>query len=115
MSAVLSSAFKRRSDLYTHFGVRDTCICNWILDGIFPPPIKMGLRATAWLDSEVAAITAAMAAGQTKTELRALVIRLIADRKALPARVAASLTATGGSSSRPGIPVRARQVNRKAS
>lgn len=44
--------------------------------GLFPEPIKIGLRATGWPDSEVAAILKARIAGQSDDQIRALVKKL---------------------------------------
>ena len=51
-----------------------------ISDGTFPPPIKIGLRATAWPDSEVTAIVAARIAGKTESEIRDLTAELVSQR-----------------------------------
>lgn len=53
-----------------------------IQDGLFTSPVKIGSRAVGWPESEVAAINAARIAGKTDEEIRALVVKLVADRKA---------------------------------
>jgi prophage regulatory protein len=50
--------------------------------GLFVKPVLIGLRATGTPDYEVDALIAARIAGKTDEEIRALVIRLEADRKA---------------------------------
>ena len=50
--------------------------------GLFVKPVLIGLRATGTPDYEVDALIAARIAGKTDEEIRALVIKLEADRKA---------------------------------
>ena len=52
-----------------------------IQQGLWPKPVRLGLRSVGWPVSEVAAINAARIAGMTDKEIRALVIKLIAARK----------------------------------
>jgi|PlaIllAssembly_1097288.scaffolds.fasta_scaffold02379_2 prophage regulatory protein len=49
--------------------------------GLFPPPVVIGQRATAWPADEVEAINAARAAGMSDDEIRTLVSRLLEARK----------------------------------
>ena len=51
-------------------------------NGTFTKPIKIGLRAAGWPDSEVDAINAARIAGKGDDEIRVLVLGLEAARKA---------------------------------
>lgn len=53
-----------------------------IKDGLFTPSVPIGARAVGWPASEVAALNAARIAGKTDDEIRALVVNLIAIRKA---------------------------------
>jgi prophage regulatory protein len=50
--------------------------------GLFVKPVLIGLRATGTPDYEVDTLIAARIAGKTDEEIRALVIKLEADRKA---------------------------------
>ena len=50
--------------------------------GLFPKPVPIGLRAVAHPDYEVDALNAATIAGRSASEIRALVLRLEAARKA---------------------------------
>lgn len=70
--AVIQKCGRSRSALYLD-----------IQQGLFPPPISLGLRAVGWPDDEVDRLNDARIAGKTKDEIRALVARLIAARKAL--------------------------------
>jgi hypothetical protein len=47
------------------------------------PAIKVGARAVAWPSAEVLEVLAARIAGQSEVEIRALVKRLVADRRKL--------------------------------
>ena len=52
-----------------------------IQQGLFTPPVQIGLRAVGWPASEVAAINAARIAGKTDAQIRELVTQLEAARK----------------------------------
>lgn len=51
-----------------------------IQDGLFPHPVRIGLRAVGHPDNELTALNAARIAGQSEEEIRALVVRLEAAR-----------------------------------
>jgi prophage regulatory protein len=53
----------------------------WIAAGLFPPPVKLGAKTSAWPCSEVNAVLAARIRGATEDELRALVVQLTEARK----------------------------------
>lgn len=53
-----------------------------ITQGLFTKPVSLGPRAVGWPSSEVEAINAARIAGKTEDEIRALVVKLEAARKA---------------------------------
>ncbi len=52
-----------------------------IQQGLFPHPVKIGLRATGHPEHEVEAINSARIAGKTEEEIRALVVKLESARK----------------------------------
>jgi len=52
---------------------------NW-KKGLFPKPVKIGVRAIAFPEHEVAAINAARIAGKSEDEIRALVAELEMNR-----------------------------------
>jgi len=56
---------------------------NDIQEGLFTPPVSIGSRAVGWPDHEVETINAARIAGKSDDDIRELVFRLIAARKAL--------------------------------
>ncbi len=53
-----------------------------IQQGLFTRPVAIGLRAVGWPADEVAALNAARISGKTDDEIRALVVKLEAARKA---------------------------------
>lgn len=54
-----------------------------IKQGLFTKPVPIGARALGWPAGEVTAINAARIAGKTTDEIRALVTKLEAERKAV--------------------------------
>lgn len=71
LPAVKSATGLSRSTLYLR-----------IASGVFPCPVSLGGRAVGWPAHEVAALNAARIAGKSDAEIRALVTRLEAARKA---------------------------------
>lgn len=69
LPAVVDRCARSRSALY-----RD------IAAGLFTPPIHLGSRSSAWPAHEVDALLRAQIAGVPADELRALVLRLTAER-----------------------------------
>lgn len=53
-----------------------------IQQGLFTRPVAIGLRAVGWPSGEVAALNAARIAGKSDEEIRDLVVKLEAARKA---------------------------------
>ncbi len=51
-----------------------------VRDGLFPAPVRLGLRSVAWPASEVEAIVQARVRGASDVEVRALVEELHAKR-----------------------------------
>jgi prophage regulatory protein len=54
-----------------------------VASGLYTRPVKIGPRASGWPEPEVAALQAAVIAGTTQDEVRALVRRLELDRTKL--------------------------------
>ena len=53
-----------------------------IQKGLFPPPVKIGLRAVAWPEPEAEAVQKAVVAGKSPDEIKQLVRQLVAARQA---------------------------------
>lgn len=63
-------------------GLSRSTIYLRISQGLWTKPINLGARAVGWPSSEVEALNAARIAGKTDDEIRQLVIKLQAARKA---------------------------------
>ena len=63
-------------------GLSRSTIYLRIAQGLWPKPVSLGARAVGWPSAEVAAINAARIAGKPDDEIRALVVKLEAARKA---------------------------------
>lgn len=74
--------FHRLPEICTTQGKCKSSIYNEISAGLFPPPVKISSRSSAWPSNEVEAITKARIAGVSEKELRALVLKLVAQRNA---------------------------------
>jgi prophage regulatory protein len=74
---------ERKPETLTQYAVGSSTFQNRINEGLIPPPIPIGDRAVAWLAHETQQVIAAMAAGKTKDEIKALVVSLIEQRKEL--------------------------------
>lgn len=64
-------------------GVGLTTFYASIKRGTMTPPVKQTARSSAWPADEVDAVTAATIAGQTEAQKRALVRKLMSERKRL--------------------------------
>lgn len=60
-----------RSTLYAH-----------ISQGLFPPPVKLGARASGWPNGEVATVNSARIAGMLDEQIKKLVAQLLQARAA---------------------------------
>jgi prophage regulatory protein len=63
-------------------GLSRSTIYLRIAQGLWTKPVSLGARAVGWPSDEVAAINAARIAGKSDEEVRALVTKLEAARKA---------------------------------
>lgn len=63
-------------------GLSRSTIYLRISQGLWPKSVSLGARAVGWPSGEVVAINAARIAGKTDEEIRALVVKLEAARKA---------------------------------
>ena len=66
----------------TQSGLSRSTIYLRIAQGLWTKPVSLGARAVGWPSDEVAAINAARIAGKTDEEVRILVAKLEAARKA---------------------------------
>ena len=71
----------RKPEVLAQTGLSKSTLYNRINDGLFPPQISLGLRAVAFVASEVDAVIQAMIAEQPPAEIKALISNLIQQRK----------------------------------
>ena len=62
-------------------GLSRSTIYLRVTQGLWTKPVSLGPRAVGWPSGDVVAINAARIAGKTDKEIRALVVKLEADRK----------------------------------
>lgn len=72
----------RRKQVEAMTGYSRSTIYLRISQGLWPRQVKLGARAVGWPDAEVAAVNAARIGGLSEVEIRALVARLEAARRA---------------------------------
>ena len=77
----------RAPQVLTRKGSRKTQLYAEIRAGLFPPPVRLGSRYAAWLESEVDAVLKARVAGATRKQLRGIVRRLLEERRAMMPRL----------------------------
>ena len=79
--AITAARLLRLPAVLERMGLRTTSIYGHAKAGLFPPPVKLTGRCSAWPEHEVAAIITARIAGRSDDEVRALVARLVAQRQ----------------------------------
>ena len=72
----------RLPDVLAAYGAKRPTLYAHMADGLFVRPIKLGAKFAAWPMDEVATVINARIAGKTPDEIRALVIEIMAARKA---------------------------------
>lgn len=78
----MAQAILRLPAVKSQSGASRSTIYLRIQQGLWPKPVKLGPRSVGWPASEVAAINDARIAGLPDDEIRALVVKLEAARKA---------------------------------
>jgi prophage regulatory protein len=64
-------------------GYSSSSLYNRINEGVFCPPIALGPRGVAFVESEVQTVLAAMVSGKNKETIQALVKKLVEQRQGL--------------------------------
>lgn len=80
---MLKLKIERKSETLIRYGFSSSTLHVRIKEGLIPPPISLGGRAVGFPEHETSAILAAMIAGQSKNEIKALVTSLIEQPKEL--------------------------------
>lgn len=70
----------RRKQVEADTGYSRSTIYLRITQGLFPRPVRLGLRAVGWPAREIAAMNQARVAGKSDVDLRELVAKLEAAR-----------------------------------
>ncbi|MDP2964021.1 MAG: AlpA family phage regulatory protein [Sulfurimicrobium sp.] len=78
----MSQTIYRLPAVKSESGLSRSTIYLRIAQGLWTKPVSLGARAVGWPSGEVAAINAARIAGKPDEEIRALVVKLEAARKA---------------------------------
>jgi prophage regulatory protein len=63
-------------------GLSRTGVYSYVGKGLLPKAVKIGERASAWPEDEIAAVNAARIAGKSEAEIRELVATLERERGA---------------------------------
>jgi len=71
----------RKQKVKDRTGISFSQMYKLILEGKFPPQIKLGPRASGWIESEIDAINAARITGKSDDEIRDLVKTLMEKRQ----------------------------------
>lgn len=72
----------RLPNVISETGLSRSTIYQHIKQGLWTTPVTLGARAVGWPSSEVMAINAARIAGKSDEQIRVLVAKLVASRKA---------------------------------
>lgn len=82
-AALVPNALLRTPDVCAVTGMARPTLYEAMAKGLFPRPIKLGEKSSAWPASECNAVLAARIRGATEDEIRALVVELTEARKRL--------------------------------
>ncbi|EWS60029.1 putative transcriptional regulator [Methylibium sp. T29-B] len=85
-----SRAILRRTQVEAESGYSRSTIYLRISQGLWTKPVSLGARAVGWPSGDVLALNAARIAGKTDEQIRALVLKLEANRLMADAGTAAS-------------------------
>ncbi|GAA0298204.1 helix-turn-helix transcriptional regulator [Rhodovulum strictum] len=80
-AALVPNALLRTPDVCAVTGMARPTLYEAMAKGLFPRPIKLGEKSSAWPATECNAILAARIRGATEDEIRALVVELTEARK----------------------------------
>ena len=80
-AALVPNALLRTPDVCAVTGMARPTLYQKMAEGLFPRPIKLGEKSSAWPAFEVSRLCAARIAGKSDDEIRALVVELTEARK----------------------------------
>lgn len=88
--------FLRKPEAMAELGIRaNSTWYTHIANGLIPPPVKLGARASAWIEDEILTVKYGRIAGMTNDEVRDLVEDLVSGRADWCKRMAAEDTGAG--------------------
>ncbi len=70
-------SFLRLPTVCDRTGKPKSTVYREVGEGLLPPPVRIGERASAWPDDEIDAVNRARLRGQTNNEIRHLVTELV--------------------------------------
>ncbi len=71
----------RLPDVLSLTGICRSSLYSKIKKGLFVPPVQIGARSVAWIESEVNALLQGIVSGYDAEQIRALVADLVAARE----------------------------------
>ncbi|QJD30182.1 helix-turn-helix transcriptional regulator [Methylococcus geothermalis] len=74
--------YLRLPGLRARYGVSQATVWRWCQIGLLPPPIKLAAKTSCWVLAELDRVDEAREAGATAPEIKALVKKIVADRRA---------------------------------
>jgi prophage regulatory protein len=77
------TAMWRLRQVMETIGLKKSTIWARVKAGLLPPPVRIGERAVAWPSGEICRVIDAYIAGCGADDVKALVRRLVAERKSL--------------------------------
>lgn len=80
-AALVPNALLRTPDVCAVTGMARPTLYETMAKGLFPRPVKLGEKSSAWPCRDVDAMCAARIAGKSEDEIRALVVELTENRK----------------------------------
>lgn len=83
MTDTASYRIIRKPEVLNLLGFSKSTLHLRINEGLLPPPISLGQRASGYIEHEVQAVLKAMIAGQSQEQIKQLVIELTEARKKL--------------------------------
>jgi prophage regulatory protein len=81
MSHVIQLRINRKPEVLKRFGISKSTLHVKINQQLLPPAIALGARSVGFLQHEIDAVLAAMAAGKSNLEIQCLVANLVAQRQ----------------------------------
>lgn len=79
---MMSYIIIRKENARNKTGLPNSSFYAQIVEGLIPPPIRLGKRAVGWVESEIDAVVLARIQGKSDEEIKILVAELVTARTA---------------------------------